>query len=321
MTIFRTLCAFAIAIGMFPSISDAQEWPSRPVRIIVPYAPGGSTDVVARHVSQYLTRTLGQQVFVENRTGANGVLGMEVASKSDPDGYTILVTTSDIVLNPHVYKTNFDALKDFAPVIQLSRQPVIVAAHPALGVKSLADLAALGKKQPGIRYGTGSGIGSGQAIVMQWFAKMAGIEVQQVPYRGGGQVITDLIAGTVQLASMGSTPAMPHYKAGTLLILAQSTKARVASLPEVPTFEEAGYAGLVSDQWVGLLVPAKTPAPIIEKLNVEVGKALADQAVKTNFFNSGQEAAGGTAEAFGRLMREDDAKNERLVRELNIKAQ
>jgi len=320
MTIFRTLCVLAVAFGMFTSTSDAQDWPTRPVRVIVPYAPGGSTDVVARHVSQYLTRSLGQQVFVENRTGANGVLGMDVAAKSDPDGYTILVTTSDFSLNPHVYKTGYSP-QDFAPVIQLSRQPVVIAAHPSLGVKSLADLVALGKRQPGIRFGTGSGIGSGQAIVMLWFAKMAGIDVQQVPYRGGGQVITDLLAGTVQLASLGSTPAMSHYKAGNLFLLAQSTKARVQSLPNVPTFQEQGFDGLVSDQWIGLLVPAKTPKPIIERLNVEVGKALTDPELKANLFNSGQEAVGGTTEAFSALIRDDNTKYERLVKELNIKAQ
>lgn len=320
MTISRMLCVIAVAFGALASAGHAEEWPARPVRVIVPYAPGGSTDVVARHVAQYLTRTLGQQVFVENRTGANGVLGMDVAAKSDPDGYTILVTTSDFALNPHVYKTGYSP-RDFAPVIQLSRQPVVIAAHPSLGVKSLADLVALGKKQPGMRFGTGSGIGSGQAIVMLWFAKMVGIDVQQVPYRGGGQVITDLLAGTVQLASLGSTPVMPHYKAGSLFLLAQSTKARVQSLPDVPTFQEAGADGLVSEQWIGLLVPAKTPKSIIERLNAEVGKALADPELKTNLFNSGQEAAGGTVEAFSTLIRDDNAKYERLVKELNIKAQ
>lgn len=315
------LCVFAVVFGALASTCHADDWPSRPVRVIVPYAPGGSTDVVARQVAQFLTRSLGQQVYVENRTGANGVLGVEVAAKSDPDGYTILVMTSDIVLNPHVYKTNYDALKDFAPVIQLSRQPVVIAAHPSLGVKTLAELVAVGKKQPGIRFGTGSGIGSGQAVVMLWFAKMAGIDVQQVPYRGGGQVITDLLAGTVQLASLGSTPAMAHYKAGTLLVLAQSTKERVQSLPDVPTFEEQGFKGLVSDQWIGLLVPAKTPKPIIDRLNVEVAKALTDPELKANLFKSGQDAAGGTIEAFSALIRDDNAKNERLVRELNVKAQ
>lgn len=310
----------AVAFGVLTSTCQAENWPARPVRIIVPYAPGGSTDVVARHVGQYLTRSLGQQVYVENRTGANGVLGIEVAAKTDPDGYTVLVTTSDFALNPHVYNTGYH-VQDFAPVIQLSRQPVVIAAHPSLGVKSLTDLAALGKKQPGMRFGTGSGVGSGQAIVMLWFAKIAGIDVQQVPYRGGGQVITDLLAGTVQLASLGSTPVMSHYKAGSLLLLAQSTKARVKSLPDVPTFQEAGFEGVVSDQWVGLLVPAKTPKPIVDRLNVEVGKALADPELKANLFNSGQEAAGGTAEAFNALIHEDDAKYERLVRELNIKGQ
>ena len=221
--------------------------------MIVPFAAGGSTDVAARLVAEYLTRAFGQQVFVENRTGANGVIGIEAVAKSDPDGYTLLIAPDAIASNPHVYKVNYDALKDLTPVIQLSRQPIVLAAHPSLGVKSLPELIALAKKQPGIRYGTGSGVGSSQHMVVQWFAQLAGIELEQVPYRGGGQAINDLIAGHVLLGALGSTPLIPHYKAGKLLLLAQTTEARAESLPDIPTFQQAGINGLVLDQWLGVL--------------------------------------------------------------------
>jgi tripartite-type tricarboxylate transporter receptor subunit TctC len=224
-----------------------------------------------------------------------------------------------VVSNPYVYKVNYDPLKDLTPVIQLSRQPIALAAHPSLGVKTLADVVALAKKQPGLRYATGSGVGSSQHMVTQWFAQIAGIQLEQVPYRGGGQAINDLLAGHVKLGSLGSTPLIPHYRAGTLLLLAQTTAARSPSLPDVPTYHEAGMKGLVLDQWLGVFVPAGTPAAIAERLNREIGKALADPAIKTNFEKSAQEPIGGTAEAFVKLVRDDHAKYGRLVKDLHIK--
>jgi tripartite-type tricarboxylate transporter receptor subunit TctC len=320
MKIAHALAALAAIIVAAPLATHAQDWPNRSVRMIVPFAAGGSTDVAARLVGEHLTRTLGQQVIVENRTGANGVIGIEAAAKSDPDGYTVLIAPDAIASNPHVYKVNYDALKDLTPVIQLSRQPIVLAAHPSLGVRSLAELTALVKKQPGLRYATGSGAGSAQHMVTQWFSQLAAIELEQVSYRGGGQAINDLIAGHVKLGSLGSTPLMPHYKAGTLLLLAQTTEARSQSLPDVPTFQEAGVKGLVLDQWLGVFVPAGTPEPIVARLNAEVGKALADPAIKANLVNSAQDPIGGSPEAFARLVRDDFAKYQRLVRDLQIKA-
>jgi tripartite-type tricarboxylate transporter receptor subunit TctC len=318
--ISRILTALMVILAM-PLAVQAQGWPNKPVRMIVPFAAGGSTDVAARLVAEYLTRAFGQQVYVENRTGANGVIGIEAAAKSDPDGYTILVAPDAIVSNPHVYKVNYDALKDVVPVVQLSRQPIVLAAHPSLGVTTLGELIALAKKESGIRYGTGSGIGSSQHMVVQWFAKLAGIELEQVPYRGGGQAINDLIAGHLRLGSLGSTPLIPHYRSGKLLLLAQTTQARSQSLPEIPTFQEAGIKGLVLDQWLGVFVPIGTPEPIVARLNAEIGKALADPAIKTTLANSALDPIGGTPEDFARLVRDDFAKYERLVKDLNIKAQ
>jgi tripartite-type tricarboxylate transporter receptor subunit TctC len=316
---FRLLASLALFGVAVPLAAHAQEWPNRPVRMIVPFAAGGSTDVAARLVGEHLSRAFGQQVYVENRTGANGNIGIEAAAKSDPDGYTILIAPDAIASNPHVYKVNYDALKDLTPVIQLSRQPIVLAAHPSLGVNSVAELVAFAKQQPELRYALGSGVGSAQHMVGEWFAQIVGIKLQQVSYRGGGQAINDLLAGHVKLGSLGSTPVFPHYKAGTLRLLAQTTEMRSQSLPDVPTYQEAGIKGLVLDQWLGVFVPAGTPAAITARLNTEVGKALADPAIRSNFLQSAQEPIGGSAEAFSRLVHNDFEKYARLVKELNIK--
>jgi len=301
-----------------PVVASAQDWPNRPIRFIVAFPAGGSTDISARIVGEYLSRSLGRQVIVENKSGANGNIGIEAAATSAPDGYTFLVSTDSVTSNPHVYKMNIDVLKDLVPVVQLSHQPIVLAAHPSLGVKSISELVALAKQQPGLNYATGSGIGSEQHMAVQWFAQIAGINLVQVPYRGGGQAITDLIAGHVKLGSLGSTPLIPYYKSGTLILLAQSTEARSTSLPDIPTFQEAGIKGLVLDQWVGVFAPAKTPSEITARLGAEIRKALADSAVRERFQKSAQDPAGGTTEQFTQYVREEFDMYERLVRELHI---
>jgi len=187
-------------------------------------------------------------------------------------------------------------------------------------VNTLADVTALAKQQPGLRFATGSGVGAPQAVTVLWYAKMAGIVMEQVPYRGGGQAINDLIAGHVKLGSLGTTPLVPHYKAGTLKLLAQSMQTRSPTIPDVPTFQEAGMKGLVVDQWTGAFVPAGTPPAIAARLNAEIGKALRDDKVRTSFVEQAQDPVGGMPEQFAKLVREDYDKYERLVRELNIKA-
>ena len=315
---WRTVAAALAIMTAVPAIGSAQDWPNRPIRLIVPFPAGGSTDISARIVGEYLSRSLGRQVIVENKSGANGNIGIEAAATSAPDGYTFLVSTDSVTSNPHVYKMNIDVLKDLVPVVQLSHQPIVLAAHPSLGVKSIAELVALAKQQPGLSYATGSGVGSEQHMVVQWFAQIAGINLVQIPYRGGGQAITDLIGGHVKLGSLGSTPLIPYYKAGTLLLLAQSTEARSTSLPDIPTFQEAGIKGLVLDQWVGVFAPAKTPLAITARLGAEIRKALADSAVRERFQKSAQDPAGGTTEQFTQYVREEFDMYERLVRELHI---
>jgi tripartite-type tricarboxylate transporter receptor subunit TctC len=312
----------ALPFGLTKIVAaHAQAYPSKPIRFVVPFPAGGSTDVGARLIAESLSRAFGQQVYVENKSGANGTIGVEDAAKSAPDGYTILVTIDTVASNPHVFHTNIDPSKDLLPIIQVSRQPIVLAAHPSLGVSSLAELIVLAKKQPGLPYATGSGLGSPQHMAVQWFAQIAGLTLEQVPYRGGGQAINDLLGGHVKLGSLGSTPLISHYKAGTLRLLAQTSKSRSPSLPDVPTYEEAGIEGLVLDQWLGVFAPAGTPPDIASRLNSEINKAIADPAVRKNFLDSAQEPIGGTADQFATLVREDYAKFGRLVKDLNIKAE
>jgi tripartite-type tricarboxylate transporter receptor subunit TctC len=318
--ILRMVLALAALAVTAPEMACAQEWPTRPVRVMVPFPAGGSTDVGARVIAEYLTRVFGQQFYVENKSGANGTIGVEAAAKSAPDGYTILVATDAVTSNPHVYTMNFDALKNLDSVIQLSRQPVALAVHSSLGINSLGELITLAKQQPGLRYATGSGVGSPQHMVVQWFARLADVKLEQVAYRGGAQAINDLLAGHVKIGSLGSTPLLPHYKAGTLRLLAQSTRARSPSLPDVPTFEEVGIKGLVLDQWLGVFVPIGTPPAINARLNAEINRALAEATIRESFLQSGQEPVGDSAAQFAQLVHDDYEKFGRLVKELNVKA-
>jgi tripartite-type tricarboxylate transporter receptor subunit TctC len=314
--VFIALLGLVVAA---PVTAKAQDWPSRPIRFIVPFPAGGSTDIAARVIGEHLSRVLGQQIVVENKSGATGNIGFEAAVRSVPDGYSVLIGPDQVVSAPHVFKVGFDPLKDLVPIIQLSRQPVVLAVHPSLSVNSLADLIAMAKAHPGMSFAT-SGVGSQQQFVAEWFAKITGIKLEHVPYRGGGQAINDLVAGHIKIASLGSSPLIPHYKVGTVRLIAQSTATRSPSLPDVPTYQESGITELALDQWLGVFVPAGTPPAIVARLNSEMNKALAVAAIRESFLQSAQEPIGGSAEAFARLVREDFAKYERLVRELNIKA-
>jgi tripartite-type tricarboxylate transporter receptor subunit TctC len=294
----------------------AQAWPAKPVRLIVAFAPGGSLDFVTRIVAERLQQDLGQPFVVENRPGANGNLAADYVVKQASDGYVVLSSADALVSSAHVYKLSFDPLKDLVPVVQFTRQPLVLAVHPSLGVNNVAELIAAAKKSPGMGYAT-SGAGSGQHMVGEWLAKLAGVQLTHVPYKGGGQAIGDLAAGQVKIGSLGSTPVMPHHKAGRLKIIAQTTATRAPSLPDVPTYREQGLA-IELDQWLGLLVPAGTPREVITRLNAATAKALALPAVRERFAPQGLEAVGGSAEEFARLYREDYEKYGRLVKELSI---
>jgi len=312
--------AVAILACSVVAAAHAQAWPSKPVRLVVPYPPGGATDVAARAVAERIAPALGQSVLIENRAGAGGNIGIEYVVKSEPDGYTVLVAPDFVTSAPHVYKLNYDPMKQLVPVIQLSRQPVILGVHPSLGVSTVAELVALAKAKPGLGYAT-SGAGSQQHIAAEWFAKLAGIQLTHIPYKGGGQAIADFLGGQVPIASLGSTPVIPHHKAGKVKIIAQTTKSRAPSLPEVPTYEEAGFPGLVLDQWLGVFVPAGTPAEVVRRLNGEMEKALADVTVRERFDKEAMEAVGGSAEQFAQLVRANFEMYRKLVADLRIRVE
>jgi tripartite-type tricarboxylate transporter receptor subunit TctC len=309
----------AVALPDFSSVAIAQAYPSRPIRFIVPFPAGGAVDVAARLVGQGLSRTFGRQVVIDNRSGAGGIVGLEAAARSEPDGYTVLVMSDYAASVAHAYKLNIDPAQALTPVVQLSRQPVVLAVHPSLGVDSLAALVALAKQQPGMNYLIGGGIGAQQHIVVEWFARIAGIKLTVVTYRGGGPAINDLVAGHVKIGSLGSTPLIPYYKSGTLRLLAQSTADRSPSLPEVPTFQDAGIGELVVDQWIGVFVPTGTPRQIIATLNAGINKALTNPTIRENFLIQAQEPVGGAPDQFSQLFRDNYTKYRLLINEFGIK--
>jgi tripartite-type tricarboxylate transporter receptor subunit TctC len=295
-------------------------WPTRPVRFIVPLAAGGGLDFVARIVGERLLREIGQQIFIENRTGAGGTIGIDAAIKSPPDGYSILVTNDNVASAPHVLRLSVDYLKDLVPIIEIGRQPQAFAVHPSIGdVNSLADLVALAKRQPGMGCAT-SGVGSNQHVLLEWFAKSAEIKLEHVPYRGAGQAINDVVAGHVKIACLGPTALLPHYQAKTLRLIAQSGEKRSRSMPKVPTLHEAGFPGVALESWYAAFVPLGTPPEIVARLNGAIGKVLADPATMESFSKGATEPTGGTPERLAAAARADSDKYARLVKELNIKA-
>src|SRR5256885_4343823 len=278
-----------------PHLARAQDWPNRPVRFIVPLAAGGGLDFIARLAGEYVSRHLGQQVFIENRTGAGGTIGIDAAIKSPPDGYTFLLTNDNVASAPHVLKLNVDFVKDLIPISLLGRQPQVLAVHPSFEVNSLADMVAAVKKQPGLGCAT-SGVGSNQHVLMEWFNKVADIKLDHVPYRGAGQAINDLIAGHVKGAFLGPTATLPQAAAGTIKLLAQTGEVRSPSMPALPTLIESGYQGVTLESWFALFAPVGTPAAVIAQLNTACEKALADPATRDALFKAATEPVGGGPE-------------------------
>lgn len=314
--------ALASGVAPFaPRLARAQGpdgYPNRPVRFIVPLAAGGGLDFVARLVGEYVSRGLGQQVFVENRTGAGGTIGIDTAIKAAPDGYSLLLTNDNVAAAPHVLRLNVDYLKDLAPVAMLGRQPQVLGVHPSFEVKSVAELVAAVKQMSSLGCAT-SGVGSNQHVLMEWFAKVAGIKLEHVPYRGAGQAINDLLAGHVKVGVLGPTALLPHAHAKSIRLLAQSGETRSSSMPDVPTLQEAGFPGVTLESWYAAFAPIGTPDAIVTRLNVEMNKALADQATRDALAKTATEPVGGTPESLMRSARVDSDKYARLIRELNIK--
>jgi tripartite-type tricarboxylate transporter receptor subunit TctC len=321
-TFIKNAAAAATALGgglvAAPSLWAQAAYPNKPIKFIVPLAPGGAIDFIARQVGEVLTRTLGHQVVVENRTGAGGTIGMDLAMKSEPDGYTVLITNDNAASAPHIMHLSYDYTKELVPVCYLGRQSQILAVHKDLGVSSVKELVDYVKKNPGLSFAT-SGVGSNQHVAGEWFAKEAGLKMEHVPYRGAGQAINDLIAAHVKMAWLGPTALMPHYKAGTVKLLAQSASKRAPTLQEVPTLEDAGYKGVVLDAWYAAFVPKGTPQEIVTKLNKEMNDALKDARLLMSFTTGAVEPVGGGTEEITKLAQADSAKYARLVKELNIR--
>jgi len=293
-------------------------WPTRPIKFIVPLAPGGAIDFIARAVGERMSGSIGQQIVVENRTGAGGTIGMDAAMKSPPDGYTVLITNDNAASAPHIMHLSYDYTKELLPVCYLGRHGQILAVHASLGVKSVKELVAHVKANPGLGLAT-SGVGSNQHVLTEWFKREAGLNMNHVPYRGAGQAINDLVAAHVKVAFLGPTALRPHAEAGTLHMLAQSTAKRSPTLQQVPTLEEAGYKGLVLEAWYAAFVPKGTPPAIIAKLNAEMNKALKDPKLIETFTKGAIEPVGGGTEEISKLAVADSVKYARLVKELNIK--
>jgi tripartite-type tricarboxylate transporter receptor subunit TctC len=245
---------------------------------------------------------------------------MDAAMKATPDGYTFLFANDNAAIAPHILKLSYDYTKEMLPVITITRQPIAFAVNQSLGVKSVAELVAYARKNPGLGYAS-SGVGSNQHVLGAWFAKEAAINIQHVPYRGAGQAVTDLVAGSVKFGILGPTALLPHVRAGTLVFIAQTGEKRSAVLPDVPTLIEAGYQGMMLVSWFGLFAPAGTVADVITALNNATGRALEDPVLHENFTNATLETIGGTPEELGRMARSDSDKYARLVKELNITAE
>jgi tripartite-type tricarboxylate transporter receptor subunit TctC len=310
--------ALAPYVARAQTTSDATAWPNRPVKFIVPLAPGGAIDFIARAVGERMSATIGQQIVVENRTGAGGTLGMDSALRSAPDGYTVLITNDNAASAPHIMNLAYDYTQELVPVCYLGRHGQILAAHSALGCNSVAELVAHVKQNPGLGLAT-SGVGSNQHVMCEWFKREAGIQIDHVPYRGAGQAINDLVAAHVKTAFLGPTSLMPHAQAGTLKLLAQSSGKRGPTLPQVPTLEEAGYKGLVLEAWYAAFAPPGTPPAIVARLNAEMNTALKDPKLLETFTKGAIEAVGGAPDDIGRLARADSQKYARLVKELGIR--
>ncbi len=311
----RALSAVFLAL-LLAAPATAQNYPSRPVRIVIPLSPGGTTDVPGRIIAQKLSETLGQQFFVENRAGAGGTIGSDFVAKSKPDGYTLLLTASPFVIAPHVYKNMpYNALADFAPVIRIATGPYVLVVHPSLGVDSVKELIALAKKQPGKIDFASSGNGSAQHLVTELFMYMAGIKLNHVPYKGSGPAQQDLMSGIVKVSFVGTPIAIPHMKSGRLKALGVSTAERSPELPDVPTIAEAGVPGFEARVWIGMLVPAGTPREIIARLNGEIGSLVRTGEVRHLLAPTGMEPDPDTPEQFGAYLKADYDKWGKVVRE------
>ena len=313
-------CAGAALVLLFAVGAAAQQYPTKPVRVIVPWPPGGGTDVVARTVAQKMTETLGQPMIVDNRAGATGIIGADLVAKAPADGYTVLITIASHAINPTLYaKLPYDTLNDLAPVSLLAEYPFVITVHPSLPAKTLREFIAIAKARSGQLTFASSGNGSGPHLGMELFMSMAGINMIHVPYKGAGQAMTDLVSGQVQVFLNNFLAGMPMIKAGKLRALAVTSGKRSGVAPDLPTVAEAGVPGYVVTGWYGMFVPAATPAAIVNTLNNNAVRALRSKDVSDRLTNEAADIVAGTPAQFAEFQKTEIAKWAAVVRKAAIK--
>jgi len=317
------LGALALALAACPLFSGAASYPTKPVRLIVPFPPGGSNDIVGRMVGAELTKKLGEQVVIDNRAGAGGIIGSEIASKAAPDGYTLLIISVAYAYNPSIFKSRlrFDPAKSFTPVTILGTGPNALTVNPKVPAKSVKELIALAKAKPGALNYASAGIGSFQHLGTEMFRIMAGINIVNVPFKGGGPAMADVIAGNTQMCMGSLLQLIPHIQSGRLRPLGVGSKTRTSALPDVPTIAEAGVPGYEANNWWGIMAPAGTPAPVIKRLHTDVAAILAMPTMQKRFESQGATTVNMTSSQFGQFIRAETAKWSKVVREAGIKAQ
>ena len=315
----QSIAAVLVALALAGSPAGAQDYASKPVRVVVPYAPGGGTDVLSRAIGERLQVALGQPVLIENRPGANGAIGSELVAKSAPDGYTLVVVTGTHVINPFLQKVPFDSLNDFTPVTFAAISKMVLVAGLQQPFASVKELIAYAKANPGK-----VAIGNSESATMltgELLKLMAGIDLQQVPYKGGAPLMTDVVGGHIPLAVTSVTTVMPFYKSQKLRVLGVSSKQRSGAMPDVPTIAEAGVPGYEVLSWYAILGPKGMPRPIAERLQREVAKIVGTPAMKERFDTLGAEAAATTPDETAAIMKADMDKWAGVIRKVGIKPQ
>jgi tripartite-type tricarboxylate transporter receptor subunit TctC len=310
--------AFLLAIGC----AHAQSWPTKPVRIVVPFPAGGPTDVMTRALAEKLSQALGQPVVVDNQPGAGGSIGSDLVAKSAPDGYTLLMATSSThSIGPYLAKVPYDPRKDFTPVVYVGKATNILVVSPVLNINSLRELIDYAKKNPGkVNYAT-SGVGSISHLTSEMFASMAGVKIVHVPYKGTQLSMPDLMSGQVTMLFDSVLTAKPHIDAKRLVGLTVSSKERSNLVPDMPTMAESGLPGFDSWTWFGIFGPAGTPQAVVDRVNAEVNRIVADAALRERFAQLGFETSGGTPAQFAELVESESAKWSKVIRDANVKAE
>jgi tripartite-type tricarboxylate transporter receptor subunit TctC len=316
------MLSFATAALIAGASGDAvaQSFPTRPVRMIVPYPAGGGTDIISRTVAQKLGEKWGQQVIVDNRAGANGIIGTDLAAKSKPDGYTLVVVIATQAINPALYpKIPYNSETDFAPVSLMAQYPFILTTHPSVPAKTVREFIALAKKRPGELSYASSGNGSGPHLGFELFKSMAGINVVHIPYKGAGPANTELISGQVQAFFNNILAGKPHIQSGRLRVIAATSAKRSQAMPEIPTFAESGVPGFDVTGWYALLAPAGTPAAIVNKVQSDTTASLRIPEVTARLSSEGAEPVGSSPEVLARFLQTETQKWAKVVKVANIK--